>query len=169
MKNLPRGLVGLLLAVILCAAMSSTASELTALGATSVVDFYKRSVRPDASDRHYLRVAQLFTAGWGVLAVLFAAFASLVDNLIQAVNILGSLFYGTILGAVPGGVLLKRVARDARCSSAALLSEALVIAVWLRDRASAFLWFNVIGCAIVVGVSWMLAGYGRRAAPGGPA
>src|SRR6185295_5713694 len=77
MKNLPRGLVGLLLAVILCAAMSSTASELTALGQTTLVDFYKRSLRPDASDAHYLRVAQLFTAGWGVLAVLFAALASL--------------------------------------------------------------------------------------------
>jgi Na+/proline symporter len=167
MKNLPRGLVGLLLAVILCAAMSSTASELTALGATSVVDFYKRSVRPDASDRHYLRVAQLFTAGWGVLAVLFAAGASLVDNLIQAVNILGSLFYGTILGLFLVAFFLKRVGAGA-VFAAALLSETVVIVVWLTTSVG-FLWFNVIGCAIVVGVSWMLKGYGRRAAPGGPA
>jgi Na+/proline symporter len=167
MKNLPRGLVGLLLAVILCAAMSSTASELTALGATSVVDFYKRSVRPDASDRHYLRVAQLFTAGWGVLAVLFAAGASLVDNLIQAVNILGSLFYGTILGLFLVAFFLKRVGAGA-VFAAALLSETLVIVVWLTTSVG-FLWFNVIGCAIVLAVSWMLKGYDRRAAPGGPA
>ena len=122
MRNLPRGLVGLLLAVILCAAMSSTASELTALGATTVVDFYRRSVRPDASDRHYLRVAQLFTAAWGVLAVLFAAFASLVDNLIQAVNILGSLFYGTILGLFLVAFFFARVGATA-VFIAALLSE----------------------------------------------
>ena len=98
MANLPRGLIGLLLAVILCAAMSSTASELTALGGCTVVDFYRRSFRPDATDAHYLRVAKIATGVWGVLAVAFAGFASLVDNLIQAVNILGSLFYGTILG-----------------------------------------------------------------------
>ena len=164
MKNLPRGLVGLLLAVILCAAMSSTASELTALGATSVVDFYKRSVRPDASDRHYLRVAQLFTAGWGVLAVLFAAGASLVDNLIQAVNILGSLFYGTILGLFLVAFFSKRVGAGP-VFLAALLSEAAVIAVWLATDIG-FLWFNVIGCALVVAISWTIARFpaGRRRA-----
>src|SRR4029077_8568863 len=163
MKNLPRGLAGLLLAGILCAAMSSTASELTALGATSVVDFYKRSVRPDASDRHYLRVAQLFTAAWGVLAVLFAALASLVDNLIQAVNILGSLFYGTILGLFLVAFFSKRVGAGP-VFLAALLSEAAVIAVWLATDIG-FLWFNVIGCALVVAISWLIAPLpaGRRA------
>jgi SSS family solute:Na+ symporter len=155
MRNLPRGLVGLLLAVILCAAMSSTASELTALGATSVVDFYRRSVRPDASDRHYLRVAQLFTAAWGVLAVLFAAFASLVDNLIQAVNILGSLFYGTILGLFLVAFFFARVGATA-VFVAALLSETVVIAVWLTTGVG-FLWFNVIGCAIVIAASLALS------------
>jgi SSS family solute:Na+ symporter len=155
MKNLPRGLVGLLLAVILCAAMSSTASELTALGATSVVDFYKRSFRADASDAHYYRVAQLFTAGWGVLAVLFASFASLVDNLIQAVNLLGSLFYGTILGLFLVAFFVARV-RARAALVAALLSEALVITVWLATDIG-FLWFNVIGCAGVVSVSWVLS------------
>jgi solute:Na+ symporter, SSS family len=168
MKNLPRGLVGLLLAVILCAAMSSTASELTALGATSVVDFYKRSFRADASDAHYYRVAQLFTAGWGVLAVLFAAFASLVDNLIQAVNLLGSLFYGTILGLFLVAFFVARV-RARAALVAALLSEALVITVWLATDIG-FLWFNVIGCAGVVSVSWVLSllgdgGQARRGAP----
>jgi Na+/proline symporter len=155
MRSLPRGLVGLLLAVILCAAMSSTASELTALGATSVVDFYRRSFRPDASDRHYLRVAQLFTAGWGVLAVLFAAFASLVDNLIQAVNILGSLFYGTILGLFLVAFFFARVGATA-VFIAALLSETVVIVVWLTTGIG-FLWFNVIGCAIVIAAALALS------------
>jgi SSS family solute:Na+ symporter len=168
MNNLPRGLVGLLLAVILCAAMSSTASELTALGGTSVVDFYRRSVRADASDAHYFRVAQLFTAAWGVLAVLFATLASLVDNLIQAVNILGSLFYGTILGVFLVAFFSKRVGATA-VFVAALLSEAVVIAVWLTTNVS-FLWFNVIGCALVVAVSWVLsASQTRRTEPVGPA
>ncbi|HET6150680.1 MAG TPA: sodium:solute symporter [Polyangia bacterium] len=163
MKNLPRGLVGLLLAVILCAAMSSTASELTALGQTSVVDFYRRSLRPDASDAHYLRAAQLFTAGWGVLAVVFAALASLVDNLIQAVNILGSLFYGTILGLFLVAFFSKRVGAGA-VFLAALLSEAAVIAVWLTTDIG-FLWFNVVGCALVVAISWVIARFpaGTRA------
>ncbi len=160
MRNLPRGLVGLLLAVILCAAMSSTASELTALGATTLVDFYRRSVRPDASDRHYLRVAQLFTAAWGVLAVLFAAFASLVDNLIQAVNILGSLFYGTILGLFLVAFFFARVGATP-AFIAALLSETVVIAVWLTTGVG-FLWFNVIGCAIVIAASLALSRAPRR-------
>jgi len=161
MRNLPRGLVGLLLAVILCAAMSSTASELTALGATSVVDFYRRSFRPDASDRHYLRVAQLFTAGWGVLAVLFAVSASLVDNLIQAVNILGSLFYGTILGLFLLAFFFVRVSATA-VFIAALLSETAVIVVWLTTGIG-FLWFNVIGCAIVIAAALALSASFSRA------
>ena len=163
MRNLPRGLVGLLLAVILCAAMSSTASELTALGATTVVDFYRRSFRSDASDRHYLRVAQLFTAAWGVLAVLFAAFASLVDNLIQAVNILGSLFYGTILGLFLVAFFFARVGATAAFVGA-LLSEAVVIVVWLTTGVG-FLWFNVIGCAIVIAASSALSWVADRNRP----
>ena len=133
MANLPRGLVGLLLAVILCAAMSSTASELTALGGCTVVDFYRRSFRPAAPDAHYLRVAKLATGAWGVLAVVFAAFASLVDNLIQAVNILGSLFYGTILGIFLAAFFAPRL-RATPVFVAAILSEVLVIVLWLGDE-----------------------------------
>ena len=143
--------------------MSSTASELTALASTSVVDFYKRSVRPAASDAHYLRVAKLFTAGWGVLALLFATFASLVDNLIQAVNILGSLFYGTILGVFVVAFFSKRV-RATAVFVAALCSEGLVIAVWLATDLG-FLWFNVIGCAFVVALSWLFDRYRSTARP----
>ena len=151
MANLPRGLVGLLLAVILCAAMSSTASELTSLGGCTVVDFYRRSFRKDASDAHYLMVAKTATFAWGVLAVLFAGFASLVDNLIQAVNILGSLFYGTIVGIFLLAFFARRV-RATPVFIAAIASELLVVGLWLGTSIG-FLWFNVIGCVAVWALS----------------
>jgi solute:Na+ symporter, SSS family len=164
MNNLPRGLIGLLLAVIFCAAMSSTASELSALGQCMLVDFYKRSARPAEGDAHYVRAARLFTAGWGVLAVVFALGASRLDNLIQAVNILGSLFYGTILGIFLVAFFVRRV-RATPVFVAALVSEVVVFAVW-RGTSVGFLWFNVIGCAAVVGLSFALdAATPRRAAP----
>jgi Na+/proline symporter len=159
MSNLPRGLIGLLLAVVFCAAMSSTASELTALSQTTIVDFYRRSFRKDASDAHYVRAAKLFTAAWGVLAILFATFASLIDNLIQAVNILGSLFYGTILGMFLVAFFLRGV-RATPVFVAALLSEALVVLVFLRTDVG-FLWYNVIGCAAVVALSLLGTAAGR--------
>jgi solute:Na+ symporter, SSS family len=148
---LPSGLVGLLLAVILCAAMSSSAGELAALGTTSVVDFYRRSVRKDANDRHYLRAARIFTALWGAVAVAFATFASLVDNLIQAVNIVGSLFYGTILGVFLTAFFTRRIGGTA-VFVAALLSESAVIACSLLTDLG-FLWWNVVGCGLV----WLFA------------
>jgi SSS family solute:Na+ symporter len=151
MTNLPRGLVGLLLAVIFCAAMSSTASELSALGQCTLVDLYRRSLRPAETDAHYLRAAKVFTGAWGALAVVFALGASQLDNLIQAVNILGSLFYGTILGLFLVAFFVRRV-RATPVFLAALLSEALVVAVW-RGTSIGFLWFNVIGCAAVVGLA----------------
>ncbi|MFT4567267.1 MAG: SSS family solute:Na+ symporter, partial [Saprospiraceae bacterium] len=99
LNNLPRGLIGLLLAVFFCAAMSSTASELNALASTTLIDFYKRlKPGPESSDQHFVSSAKLMTVGWGIIAILFASFASLFENLIQFVNIIGSLFYGTILG-----------------------------------------------------------------------
>jgi Na+/proline symporter len=158
LANFPRGLVGLILAVILCAAMSSTASELTALGQCTLVDFYQRSLRPGRSDAHYLGVAKAFTAAWGVLAIVFALGASMVDNLIQAVNVLGSLFYGTILGIFLAAFFLPR-ARATVVFVAALISEAAVLVVW-RATSVGFLWFNVIGCAAVVGLSAL--GQGRQ-------
>jgi len=154
MRNLPRGLVGLLLVVIFCAAMSAVAGELSALASTTLVDFYRRSLRPDASDAHYVRAAKWFTAGWGVLAVLFATFASLLDNLIQAVNILGSLFYGTILGIFLVAFSRHRV-RGTVVFIAAIAAEATVVGVFLGTNIS-FLWYNVIGCACVVLFSALL-------------
>jgi SSS family transporter len=149
--HFPTGLVGLLIAVIFCAAMSATASALNALGSTTVVDFYRRSIKPQASDAHYLRAAKAFTVLWGVLAMAFAAFASLLDNLIQAVNILGSIFYGPTLGVFLVGFFLKRV-RGTPVFVALILGQALVIATYLYSNIG-FLWYNVIGCAAVVALA----------------
>jgi SSS family transporter len=161
MRNLPRGIVGLLLAVIFCAAMSAVASELSALASTTVVDFYRRGLCKNASDAHYVRAARWFTAAWGILALLFAIFASLLDNLIQAVNILGSLFYGTVLGIFTVAFFLRRV-QGIAVFVAALLSEALVIVLFLRTNVG-FLWYNVIGCAAVVLISATASAFLPRA------
>ncbi|HVR63069.1 MAG TPA: sodium:solute symporter [Polyangia bacterium] len=154
MQNLPRGLVGLLLAVIICAALSSTASELSALGSCSIVDFYRRSIRPGLPDAHYVSAGRVAMVVWGALAVSFALFAAQLDNLIQAVNILGSLFYGTILGMFLVAFFARRV-RATAVFVAALLSEAIVVAVFAFTGVG-FLWYNVIGCAAVLLLSSLL-------------
>ncbi|HEX9103512.1 MAG TPA: sodium:solute symporter, partial [Polyangia bacterium] len=151
LAELPSGLVGLLIAVILCAAMSATASALNSLGTTSVIDFYKRSIRAGAVDAHYLRVARLFTIFWGALAVAFAIGASLFENLIQAVNILGSIFYGPMLGVFLVGFFTRRVSGTA-AFVAVLAAQAAVVAVWLGSSIG-FLWYNVVGCAVVLAVA----------------
>lgn len=153
---LPKGLVGLLIAVILTAAMSSTASELTALGSTSVNDLYKRAFANDRpkspeNDRKELLASKGFTMLWGLVAIGFATFASLVDNLIEAVNILGSIFYGTVLGLFVVAFFLKRVTAGP-VLWAALIAQAIIIGLFFRSDLG-FLWFNVIGCAIVVVLS----------------
>ena len=151
---LPSGLFGLLIAVILSAAMSSIASELNALGATTTVDFYRRVFRPEASDRHVLIASKLFTVFWGLVAVGFASFASLLDNLIQAVNILGSIFYGTVLGIFLVAFFLKHV-RGHAVFTAAVISQVTVIGLFMLSDIG-YLWFNVIGCALVVALSLAL-------------
>ncbi len=145
MTRFPPGLVGLLLAVILCAAMSATASALNALGTTTVVDFYKRTWKPKATDVESVRAGKVFTVMWGVVAMVFAAFASQVDNLIQAVNILGSIFYGPMLGVFLVGFFFK-AARGTPVFIAVVLAQAVVIVTWLASDIG-FLWYNVIGCA----------------------
>jgi solute:Na+ symporter, SSS family len=153
MDNLPQGIIGLLFAVIFSAAMSSTASELNALGSTSTVDLYKRSIKKDGDDQHYLLSSKVFTAFWGLGAILFATYASLFENLIQAVNLLGSLFYGTILGIFMVGFFMKWVKGKA-VFIAALMSEALILLVHFRNGVGifgfvwdiGFLWYNAIGC-----------------------
>jgi Na+(H+)/acetate symporter ActP len=146
-RHFPKGLVGLLIAVILCAAMSATASALNALGSTTVVDFYRRSLRPKASDAHYLAMGKVATAFWGILATLFAAFASLLDNLIQAVNILGSLFYGPTLGVFLVGFFLPRIGGTA-IFSALVIAQIAVLGTFFASSIS-FRWYNVIGCGNV--------------------
>jgi Na+/proline symporter len=154
LRYVPSGLVGLLIAVILCAAMSSTASELSALGATSTVDLYKRFVTSHATARHDLVASKLFTILWGAVAVVFATFASLFDNLIEAVNILGSIFYGTVLGLFVVAFFVRRVTATPVLIGA-LVAQTVVIGLFFASDLG-FLWYNVVGCGIVVGVSLVL-------------
>ena len=114
---LPIGMIGLLLAVIFSAAMSSTASELNALATTSVIDIYKRNINPQGTDKEYLKVSKLFTVGWGIIALAFAMMASLFDNLIEAVNIVGSIFYGTILGIFFVAFFFKKLTNSTKILS----------------------------------------------------
>lgn len=156
-NHLPIGLIGLLLAVIFSAAMSSTASELNALATTSIIDLYKRHNPTEMPDQHYFRASKLMTIGWGLVALAFAAFASLFDNLIEAVNIVGSLFYGTILGIFMVAFFFKKVKARAVFISA-VITELIVITVFTLDKLGqvniAYLWLNLIGCALVISLSW---------------
>ena len=156
---LPIGLVGLLLAVIFSAAMSSTASELNALATTTVVDLYRRSFKKEASDSHYLSASRWFTVLWGGIALIFALTADLFENLIQAVNIIGSLFYGAILGIFLVAFFLKRVGSRA-VFVAALISEAIVLIIFYLNTQGkinlAYLWLNLIGCTLVMVIAWIL-------------
>ncbi len=154
LAQFPAGLIGLLVAVILCAAMSATAAALSSLGQTSVVDFYRPSINPGASDQHYLAAAKWLTVGWALVAVGFAAFASLLENLIQAVNILGSIFYGPMLGVFLVGFFMKWI-RGTPVFVAALLAEAAVLTVFAASSIG-YLWYNVIGCGVVVGAAALL-------------
>jgi len=156
---LPIGLVGLLLAVIFSAAMSSTASELNALATTTVVDLYRRSYKKEASDSHYLSASRWFTILWGGIALVFALTADLFENLIQAVNIIGSLFYGAILGIFLVAFFLKRVGARA-VFIAALISEVIVLIIFYLNSQGiislAYLWLNLIGCTLVMLIAWIL-------------
>ena len=154
---LPTGIIGLLFAVMFSAAMSSTASELNALASTTTIDIYKRSIKKKENDRHYLISSKYFTLIWGVLAILFATTASLFENLIQAVNLLGSLFYGTILGIFVVAFYFKNVKSNA-VFYCAIAAEIIVVSIhflnhyqiapnWLQ---MGYLWYNVVGCLLVV-------------------
>ncbi len=154
LKYMPHGIIGLLLAVIFCAAMSSTSSEINALASTSVVDWYKRIYGNTKTDAHYVNASKLLTIGWGLMAISFAIFSSLFDNLIEAVNILGSLFYGTILGIFLVAFYFKRIGGNA-VFVAALIAELTVISMFFTLNIG-FLWFNVIGCLLVIFFSFVL-------------
>lgn len=153
LSYLPHGIIGLLLAVMFSAAMSSMASELSALASTTTVDIYKRSIHANASDDHYLKASRYFTVLWALIAMTFAALANFAENLIQFVNIVGSLFYGTILGIFLVAFYLKQVKSNA-VFIAALIAESLVLCCYFYfyDQI-AFLFYNIIGCVIVVVVA----------------
>ena len=144
---LPSGLIGLLIAVIFSAAMSSTASELNALAATTTVDLYQRNVS-EKSEAHYVKASKGFTLGWGLIAILFASVGNLFENLIQLVNIIGSVFYGTILGIFLVAIFIKQIKGKA-IFWAAVLSEAFIIFLFYQDAVS-FLWLNLIGAVLTV-------------------
>jgi solute:Na+ symporter, SSS family len=159
MNYLPHGIIGLLMAVIFSAAMSSTSSELSALGSTTTIDFYKRLVNKDGADKQNLLMSRLFTVFWGILALLFAIFASQLDNLIQAVNILGSVFYGPILGIFIVAFAVKYVKGNA-VFIATVISEVFIIALYFMTRSGSlelgYLWFNPIGALLVVFISMIV-------------
>lgn len=147
-QYLPRGLVGLLIAIIFLASMGSTASALNSLASTTVVDVYKRLINKDASDRGYLLASRLSTIGWGLVCIMMALYASKLGNLIEAVNILGSYIYGTILGVFLVAFYVKHVNGRA-VFYAAVLTE-IIVCICGYQKVVAYLWLNVIGCLTVV-------------------
>ncbi len=153
-EQLPIGVVGLLIAIIFLAAMGSTASGLNSLASTTVVDFYKRLFRREKSDSGYLSASRWSTVIWGVFCIVVAFYASHLGNLIEAVNILGSLFYGTILGIFFVAFYMKKIGGTA-VFYAALIAEAFIVYAWIIDL-TAFLWLNVIGCLSVMIIAWVI-------------
>lgn len=150
MNYLPHGIIGLLLAVVFSAAMSSMASELNSLASTTAVDIYKRSVHSTGSDLHYVKASKGFTAGWAVFGMLFASIANQAENLIQFVNIVGSLFYGTLLGIFVTAFYIKYVKSTAVFYSAIAAEAVILYLYFFRRTEVAFLLYNIIACAIVV-------------------
>lgn len=154
LNNLPRGLIGLLLAVILSAAMSSTASELNALASTTAIDLYKRNVKEEKSEAHFVKASKWFTLLWGLLAISVACVANLFDNLIQLVNIIGSIFYGNVLGIFLLAFFIKFVRGNA-VFIAAIITQAIIIWVYVLDWLP-YLWLNLLGCVLVMGIAIVL-------------
>ncbi|WP_435313079.1 sodium:solute symporter [Cellulophaga fucicola] len=159
LNYLPQGIIGLLLAVILSAAMSSTASELNALGTITALDIYKRSIRQGKSEEHYVKASKVLTLVWGIIAILIACVASLFDNLIQLVNIIGSIFYGNVLGIFLLAFFFKYVKGNA-VFVAAIITQVIVIVGWWLDWMS-YLWLNAFGCLLVIAIALLLESFDR--------
>jgi len=163
MDYLPVGVIGLIIALIFSAAMSSTSSELNALATTTSVDFYNRLFHKEATEKQHLWISKALTVFWGLLAIGFALVANLFDNLIEMVNVLGSLFYGTILGIFLVAFFIKRI-KGGGVFYAALIAEAAVLIIhfaqvynwpFLGNLQVEYLWYNVIGCGLVVLFSFL--------------
>ncbi|WP_291118502.1 sodium:solute symporter [Flavobacterium sp. UBA6135] len=163
LNYLPVGLVGLLLAVILSAAMSSTASELNALSSTTTMDIYKRNLKTEKSDKHFVLASKGFTLMWGVIAILFACFGTLIENLIQLVNIVGSVFYGTILGIFLVAFFFKFIKGNA-IFYAGVISQIIIFIIYYNyihiypsgKELLGYLWLNAIGAALTLGLSTLI-------------
>jgi Na+/proline symporter len=167
LEQMPHGIIGLLIALVFAAAVSSLSSELAALGETTTIDLYRHVLRSDASDLHYVRVSKGLTAFWGLIAIGFALFAHLAENLIQAVNILGSIFYGVVLGLFLVAFFLRRIGGTAAFWGA-VAAQALVFALYFSLNIS-YLWYNFIGCAACILFSLILqSAIGSRGATAQP-
>ena len=150
LNNLPKGLIGLLLAVILSAAMSSTSSEINALATTTAIDIYKRN-KKNVTDQEVLKYTKIFTFVWGIIAIAIASIAYLADNLIQLVNIIGSIFYGNVLGIFLIAFFLKFIKSNA-IFIGAIITQIIIIYGWYNDWMP-FLWLNLFGCFVVIAIS----------------
>ena len=154
LNNLPTGLIGLLLAVILSAAMSSTASEINALATITSIDLYGRNQKEDKGDAHMVKMTKWFTLGWGIIAIIIACFANLAENLIQLVNIIGSIFYGNVLGIFLLAFFFKHIKGNA-VFTAALITQFIVVIGWWYDWMP-YLWLNLFGCVVVIFIANLL-------------
>jgi len=153
LENLPKGLIGLLLAVILSAAMSSTSSEINALATTTAIDIYKRN-KKNVTDEQLVKSTKFFTFLWGIIAIGIACVAYLADNLIQLVNIIGSIFYGNVLGIFLIAFFFKFIKSNA-VFYAAIITQIIIIYGWYNDWMP-FLWLNLFGCIVVITISSLL-------------
>jgi len=154
LKELPHGVIGLLVTSFFLAALSSKAAELNALGASTTIDFYRLKFNCNATDSQCVKATRWFTFGWGMVAIFIALVANFSENLIQAVNILGSIFYGVLLALFIVAFFLKRVGGTAVFWSA-IVAQSLIFAMYLTSPVS-YLWFPLIGCAVCVILSVLL-------------
>jgi Na+/proline symporter len=152
-------MVGLLIAVILLASMGAMASAFSSLTSCTIVDIYQRMIHKEDTEKHYVNASKLVTLGWGIVCIIVAQFTANIGSLIEAVNILGSWFYGTILGVFLVAFYFKSIKGDA-VFWAALLAEVFVIYAWWIDL-TAFLWLNVIGCVLVIVFAWVISLFGK--------
>ena len=150
----PKGLIGLLIAIIMLASMGATSSAINSLASTTVIDIYKRLINQNASEKTYLNVSRISTLGWGIFTIIVALFANKLGNLLEAVNILGSLFYGTILGIFLVAFYFKKIRGNA-VFWAAVFTEIIIVYIWYLD-VIAFLWLNLIGCVLVILFGYLL-------------
>ncbi len=159
-KYMPAGIVGLIMAVIFAAAMSTASAEINSLATVSVIDVYRRHVCRQASDRHYLWVSRAATAFWGCYAVLFSQFVKNLGSLVEAVNVVGSLFYGGMLGVFVLAFYFPRVRGNAAFIGVLAGEAAIFYSHWFTQVS--FLWYNVVGCGVVVGTGLLISWFERR-------